>query len=219
MTLQRVAVVTGADQGLGFALVQGLCRALGPDSVVYLTARDEQRGLAAQARLREQGLNPEFFPLDVTDVASIRALTETLRTRHGGVDVVVSNAAARMPKGRPPAEYVSAFIHTNNFGTHDVMEAMAPLLRDGGRYLVIASSFGSLRNLPAHLHSLFDTDRCTLADLRAIMTEYIRLVESGQAEAAGWPAWITFHPRWLRSLRHAFWPETCAPTPATRTSS
>ena len=42
--MQKVAVVSGANQGLGLALVEALCRALGPSAAVYLTARDPARG-------------------------------------------------------------------------------------------------------------------------------------------------------------------------------
>jgi NAD(P)-dependent dehydrogenase (short-subunit alcohol dehydrogenase family) len=53
--MAKVAVVTGANQGLGLALVRGLCRRLGADGIVYLTARD--RGRAA-AGLEAEGLSP-----------------------------------------------------------------------------------------------------------------------------------------------------------------
>jgi NAD(P)-dependent dehydrogenase (short-subunit alcohol dehydrogenase family) len=42
--MSRIAVVTGANQGLGYALVEGLCRAMASDDVVYLTCRNEARG-------------------------------------------------------------------------------------------------------------------------------------------------------------------------------
>lgn len=47
--MAKVAIVTGANQGLGLALVRGLCRMLGADGIVYLTARD--RGLDNEGHL------------------------------------------------------------------------------------------------------------------------------------------------------------------------
>ncbi|MEM9493695.1 MAG: SDR family NAD(P)-dependent oxidoreductase, partial [Myxococcota bacterium] len=62
-----VAVVTGANQGLGFALVQGLCARLGSDDVVYLTARNEERGRAAVAQIGVGAPQLKFERLDVAD--------------------------------------------------------------------------------------------------------------------------------------------------------
>src|SRR5258706_7182657 len=65
--MQKVAIVTGANQGLGLALVRSLCQQLGEQGVVYLTARDRQRGEAAAQQLQAAGLSPEFQLLDVSD--------------------------------------------------------------------------------------------------------------------------------------------------------
>ena len=56
--MAKVAVVAGADQGLGLALARGLCRRLGADGIVYLTARDRRRGERAAADWRPKGCRP-----------------------------------------------------------------------------------------------------------------------------------------------------------------
>ncbi len=188
--MSRVAVVTGSNQGLGLALVRGLCRALGAASSVVLTARDPGRGRAALELLRGEGLQPELADLDVADERSVEALADALRRRHGGVDIVISNAAARIAKGVPPSRQVDLFIETNNHGTYRVIRHLAPLLRDGGRFLVVASSFGSLRNLPPNLHPRFDVEQRTLAEIEATMDDYAAAVRSGRDRAEGWPEWI-----------------------------
>jgi hypothetical protein len=94
--MAKVAVVTGASQGLGLALVRGLCRRLGAGGIVYLTARDRGRGERAAAGLEAEGLSPRLEMLDVRDDTSVTALAQALGERHGGVDIVVSNAAARI---------------------------------------------------------------------------------------------------------------------------
>jgi len=71
--MEKVALVTGSNQGLGFALVEALCKNLGPDASVYLTARDATRGDKAIGQLRDRGLSPIFHLLDVTDDASVAA--------------------------------------------------------------------------------------------------------------------------------------------------
>jgi NAD(P)-dependent dehydrogenase (short-subunit alcohol dehydrogenase family) len=188
--MRKIAVVTGANQGLGLALVRGLCRQLGNQGVVYLTARDQQRGQAAIQQLQAEGLAPQFALLDVADDQSVSALATRLEERHGGVDIVLGNAAARIVPDMPAAQQVAQFIDTNNHGTYHLIKAFMPLLRDGARFLVVASSFGSLRHLPSQLHHLFDVEHMTLEAVEALMDTYVQLVESGQAAAAGWPDWI-----------------------------
>jgi carbonyl reductase 1 len=188
--MATVAVVTGANQGLGLALVEGLCRALGPDGIVYLTARNAARGEEAALALRAEGLTPSFHSLDVTSPESVDALAAALHERHGGVDIVISNAAARIDPNVEPAAQVRTFVETNNLGTTRVIRGLGPLLKDGGRFLVVASSFGSLTKLPPALHDRFDVDTASLEDIDAVMLQYSAAVERGAAADAGWPSWI-----------------------------
>ena len=146
--MPKVAIVTGANQGLGLALVRGLCRTLGADGIVYLTARDRGRGEQAVASLQAaDGLSPRLELLDVRDDSSVQALARTIMDRHGGADIVISNAAARISPQVPDEQQVRAFIDTNNHGTVRMIRAFAPLLTDGARFIVVASSFGTLASL------------------------------------------------------------------------
>jgi NAD(P)-dependent dehydrogenase (short-subunit alcohol dehydrogenase family) len=131
---RRVAVVTGANQGLGFALVDGLCRALPTEDAVYLTARDEGRGAEAVATLRARGLTPRFARLDVSDRQSIERFATMLKAEHGGVDIVISNAV-RLVREVPFAEQVRPFVDTSNLATTRLLEQLGPALRDDGRFL------------------------------------------------------------------------------------
>lgn len=208
--MSRVAVVTGANQGLGLALVEALCRELGSDAAVYLTARNRERGEAAVANLSALGLAPRFHLLDVTDERTVEDLAEMLRTRHGGVDIVIANHTARMRPGLQQ-EDVAAFIDTNNHGNYRLKRHLAPLLRDGARYVEIASSHGVLTghidsehprwnrlkklfgvNLtldPRH-YPKFDPDTATLESIEAALDDYVQLTQRGEAAAQGWPDWI-----------------------------
>lgn len=187
---RKIALVTGANQGLGLALVRGLRRALGEESVVYLAARDTDRGEAACALLQREGLTPDFVQLDVTDAASVAMAADKIRARHGGIDIVIQNAAARITKDMPQADQVAGFIDTNNHGTLSVIEAFVPLLRDNARFIVVASSFGSLRNLDPRLHSKFDAPGLTLHDVERAMDEFADATRAGTAQQEGWPDWI-----------------------------
>jgi carbonyl reductase 1 len=131
-----------------------------------------------------------LHPLDVTDDASVAAMADAMRKRHGGVDIVICNAAARIVRDVPQPEQVRRFIDTNNHGTYRMIRAFGPLLKDQSRFLVVASSFGALRNLPASLHAEFDVATRSLEDIERTMDGYAALVEAGRAKERGWPDWI-----------------------------
>src|SRR5688572_17764888 len=94
-----------------------------------------------------------------------------------------------MIRGESAASSVRAFVATNNLGTTYILERFGPLLRDGGRMLVVASSFGSLRHLPEPLHARFDRAD-SLHAVDDVLRAYVDAVERGTAAAEGWPDWI-----------------------------
>ena len=184
----KVAIVTGANQGLGFALAEGLARRLAAEDVVYLTGRDAGRVRDAAAAIARPRARVRGEVLDVRDGAAVAGFAEAIAARHGGADIVVSNAAARLAPGTPSAELVGPFVDTNNLGTTRMLRAFGPILRPGGRLLVVASDFGTLRSLPPHLHARFETD--SLDTLDATMLAWRDAVLTGRAAEEGWPEWI-----------------------------
>ena len=182
-----VAFVTGANQGLGLSLVRGLCRQLGDSGTVYLSARDPGRARVAIEQLEAEGLDPVFCPLDVQDAAQVEAAARLMMERHGGLDIVLSNAAHRRTRDRSDAETVRSFIDTNNHGTHRMIRAFGPVLNDNARFIVVASAFGRLQYLPEHLRARFDTSTMTLEHLETVLENYTELVEAGKDRAEGWP--------------------------------
>lgn len=188
--MSRIGVVTGATQGLGFALAEGLARQLAPEDVVYLTGRGADRVRAAADRMARPRAELFGRVLDVGDGAAVKAFADELCARHGGVDVIFSNAAARLTPGAPSAELVGPFVDTNHLGATRMLRAFEPVLRGGGRLLVVASEFGSLRALAPHPHGRFDTDTMALDDVDAVMIAWRDTVVKGRAAEAGWPDWI-----------------------------
>jgi NAD(P)-dependent dehydrogenase (short-subunit alcohol dehydrogenase family) len=190
MTMDKIAIVTGANQGLGFALAEGLAQRLQNHDVVYLTGRDPQRVRTAAERVSCPRARVRAHVLDVRDGAAIAAFADEIRARHGSVDIVFSNAAARLTPDASPAELVGPFVDTNNLGETRMLRRFAPILRRGGRLLVVASAFGSLRRLPETLRDRFDTDAMTLDDVDATMLAWRDAVVDGRAAEQGWPEWI-----------------------------
>jgi NAD(P)-dependent dehydrogenase (short-subunit alcohol dehydrogenase family) len=181
------AVVTGANQGLGRALAAELADRLGRDGNVYLTGRDPDRVALAVRQLRDAGLHVLGERVDVRSTTAVNRFAALVAERHGRVDLVISNAAARITPERPQAEQVATVVDTNNLGTTRMIRAFTPLLAPGGRYLIVASAFGSLRNLPPQLHERFDTADMSLDDLDCQITQFSDAVRQGRADAEGWP--------------------------------
>ena len=101
---RSVAVITGANRGLGYEVARQLAMR---DVHVVLTARDERKGRIAAAQLAGQGLPVEFHALDIEDRHSIQRLRAFLQARHGRIDVLINNAGAH-PKGEGAGITVAA---------------------------------------------------------------------------------------------------------------
>jgi carbonyl reductase 1 len=184
MSAHRIAVVTGASQGLGRALAEGLAARMAPDDLVLLTGRDPDRVRAA-VRAITATARIEGRVLDVRDGQAIAALADEL----GAVDIVFSNAAARMSPQADPADEVDAVAETNNLATTRVLRAFAPRLRDGGRLIVVASALGTLDRLDDRVAGRFATvDDLVAVD--ALVEDWRRAVHAGRAEADGYGGWL-----------------------------
>ncbi|GGK84384.1 SDR family NAD(P)-dependent oxidoreductase [Streptomyces flaveus] len=191
MNASRIALVTGANQGLGRALVEGLAARMGPDDLVLLTGRNARRvSEAAHEVVRSPGTRSrvEGRVLDVADADAVSALAGELRDRHGGVDVVISNAIAPLLPERSQAEQADAFIDVSNSATHAVLRSFGPVLRPGGRLIVVASTLGTLGHLDPRLHPLFDC--ASLDQVEYAVESWRSAVHSRTAEEAGWPRWL-----------------------------
>ncbi|GFQ87534.1 carbonyl reductase 3 [Trichonephila clavata] len=140
---RAVAVVTGSNKGIGFAIVKALCSKF--EGNVILTARDEERGKAAVEKLKAEGLNPEFHLLDISDENSIKTLASFLKNEYGGLDVLVNNAAIayKMADPAPFSEQAEKTVQVNFFDTLNVCHHLFPLLRPHARVVNVSSSAGS----------------------------------------------------------------------------
>ncbi|MEV0405634.1 SDR family NAD(P)-dependent oxidoreductase [Actinoallomurus sp. NPDC050550] len=185
----KVALVTGATQGLGLALVEGLARRLTPEDTVYLTGRDLDRVSQAVAALPGGGARVRGEMLDVADPEAADRLAARLRERHGGVDIVFGNAVMRVGPGDDPRAIVDAYAQVNNFGTTRVLRAFAPLLRDNGRLIVVASSLGTLHHLAPVLHDRF-TGLSSLEEVDEQIAAWRDAVADGSARAGAWPGFV-----------------------------
>ena len=188
MTAARIALVTGANQGLGRALVEALAAGLEAHDRVLLTGRDPRRVQAAAAAVAagRATAHVEGRVLDVRDGDAIATLAEEL----GEVDIVFSNAAARMSPQADPADQVDAVAETNNLATSRMLRAFAPRLRPGGRLIVVASALGTLDQLDARVAGRFAAAAERLERVDALVAEWRRAVHDRRAEDEGFGTWL-----------------------------
>jgi NAD(P)-dependent dehydrogenase (short-subunit alcohol dehydrogenase family) len=147
MSEKTIALVTGANKGIGYEIAAGL-GALGWS--VGVGARDEERREAAVEKLRAAGVDAFGVPLDVTDDASVAAATGLVEERAGRLDVLVNNAGVTGGMSQAPTTAdlaaVRTAVETNVIGVIRVTNAMLPLLRRSAspRIVNMSSTVGSL---------------------------------------------------------------------------
>jgi NAD(P)-dependent dehydrogenase (short-subunit alcohol dehydrogenase family) len=188
MTASRIALVTGANQGLGRALAEALAAHMAPRDLVLLTGRDPRRVQAAAAAVTDgQAIaRVEGRVLDVRDGDAIAALAAEL----GEVDIVFSNATSRMSPHADPADQVDAVAETNNLATTRMLRAFAPRLRRGGRLIIVASALGTLDKLDDRVAGRFAAAAESLDTVDALVADWRQAVHDGRAEDEGYGTWL-----------------------------
>jgi NAD(P)-dependent dehydrogenase (short-subunit alcohol dehydrogenase family) len=149
MTTTKIALITGANKGIGFETARQLG---GQSMTVLIGARDEERGEAAAGKLRAEGADAHFVQLEVTDPASIKRAAEWIEATYDHLDVLVNNAGIPTVAGRgalasqTSLDDMRAVYEVNVFGVVAVTNAMLPLLRraPAARIVNVSSEVGSI---------------------------------------------------------------------------
>jgi NAD(P)-dependent dehydrogenase (short-subunit alcohol dehydrogenase family) len=147
MNTKRIALITGANKGIGFETA----RQLGQQQVtILLGARDPAKGEAAAAKLRGEGLDVRALPLDVTDAASIQRTVDKVAQEFGRLDILINNAGVMVDDQTKKVSEQSldawrTTFDTNVFGLVATTQAFLPLLRKSaaGRIVNLSSILGS----------------------------------------------------------------------------
>lgn len=147
--MTKIALLTGANRGLGFETARQLGRA---DVKTIIGARDSANGERAAEDLRQEGLDAESLTLDVNSAASVHAAAKQVSDQYGRLDILINNAGilpeATAADADSPLDMrlFRGTFETNVFGAATVMEEFLPLLResDAGRIVNVSSTMGSL---------------------------------------------------------------------------
>jgi carbonyl reductase 1 len=189
MIQSRIAVVTGANQGLGRALAEELAARMAPQDLILLTGRNPERVHTAAAEVAAGPATAQVQGrvLDVRDADAIAALAHEL----GEVDIVFSNATARMSPDADPADEVDAIAETSNLATTSVLRAFAPRIRPGGRLVIVASALGTLDKLDERIAGRFaDAAEAGLDAVDELVADWRAAVHDGRADQEGYGRWL-----------------------------
>ncbi|MEM0947770.1 MAG: SDR family NAD(P)-dependent oxidoreductase [Pseudomonadota bacterium] len=183
----RIAVVTGAAQGLGLETAQQLAQT---GVHVVLTGRN---GPTLTEVLRNLDGSPEARVLDVSDVASVDDFFTWLRREHGRLDILVNNAgriygAQGATVANTDAGTLAAAIDNNALGAYRMMRSAMPLMAANGygRIVNVSSGMGALTGMGAGAVPY----RASKATLNALTILAAREAPEGVLVNAVCPGWV-----------------------------
>lgn len=149
--MKKVALITGANKGLGFQTA----KELGQNGIkVLVGARNEERGNKAVETLKSEGIDAELVQLDVSSSDSIKEAVKTIESKYGQLDILVNNAGIIHPNesweqnsvNSLTQDVLRATFETNFFGLVDLTQQLVPLIRksERGNIVNVSSVLGSL---------------------------------------------------------------------------
>lgn len=191
-TVSKVALITGANKGIGLAVVESLVtkKFKGSPLTVLLAARDKTRGEEAVAAVKKAGhANVEFLLLDVDSPSSIKDAAAAVKKQYGGLDILINNAGIAWKGDAFDGKVAAGTFATNYFGLQNVCHAFFPLLNEGGRVVNVSSlaSQYATRKLSKELKEKFLAKDLTETQLDALCNKFIKDVTDGTWEKEGFP--------------------------------
>ena len=185
----KVALITGAIKGIGFAAAHELAR---QGFHVLVAARDTERGEAAAQKIKADGFDADFLTLDATDPDSIQAAAREIGEEFGGLDVLINNAAINLDEGRSildiSADEFRQTFETNVWGPLQVLQAFWPLLQksESPRVINVSSGLGRLFDME-HDMPAYSTSKTAL---NALTRQFAGLGEGKVSVNSINPGWV-----------------------------
>jgi NAD(P)-dependent dehydrogenase (short-subunit alcohol dehydrogenase family) len=154
---QRVALITGANKGIGKETARQLCQ---QGFAVFMAARDMHKGREASEELCAEGHEAIFLHLDVTDPVSIKNAVGTFSQKADHLDVLINNAAVLEDHGEDitklNTEMLERTMKTNVIGPILVSQDFLPYLKraqQGARIINVSSGAGALNDMETYAPS------------------------------------------------------------------
>ena len=150
----KIAVVTGAASGIGQATAEALAEA---GAIVVAADVNRDKGEAAAAAMRAKGYKAEFFAVDLTDEASIKAFADAVQARFGAVDILINGAGwgQTRPFWEGTPDFWDKLVSLNFVGPMQLAKALLPKMmeRGNGKVVNIASDAGRVGSLGETVYS------------------------------------------------------------------
>jgi len=192
----KIAVVTGANKGIGRAVAEILA-GVGTFSDVILGCRDLDRGAEAANEISnklsesESSCNVSFQQLTIGDKASHESFCKFIKDKYGKVDVVINNAGIVFKNADPTPfeEQCKPTLDVNFRGTVDFTNEILPLVQKGedARIVNVASMAGRLSQLRSkELQNKFSSPQLTEQELCALVDKFESDVKGGTHISEGW---------------------------------
>lgn len=184
-----IALVTGANRGIGFEVVRQLAR---QGMTVILGARDLEKGQTAAEQLQSEGLNVLPRQLDVSSQASIDQLAVQVEEL-GQLDILVNNAGILYDTWQKPStadlDVVREALETNTFGTWRMCKTFIPLIRRSqhGRIVNVSSEAGSIASMGASTPA-YNVSKVALNALTRMLAAELR--GTGILVNSACPGWV-----------------------------
>ncbi|PKY46488.1 porcine testicular carbonyl reductase 20beta-Hydroxysteroid dehydrogenase [Rhizophagus irregularis] len=199
----KIALVTGANKGIGYAIVRNLALRYSSDNpplTIFLTARDPNRGQESLRKIKQElkskqilkdengNVDIKFLRMDLIDEQSIKDVKQILENENG-LDILINNAAIASGIGEFDINVVRSTLATNFYGTLNLCNQLYPLIRPNGRLINISSSVGMLKILSSpELQKEFSREDLDIDELIGLMKKFENDVENNQWIKEGWPS-------------------------------
>jgi len=200
LLFDKVAIITGASRGVGYASAKKLCEKF-PGATIYLTTKNMEITPAINQKLREDlgasSEHCEYIHLDVTNTDNIAEVQEMIRSRHETLDILINNAGIYMkPDTSSPdvfGKQASAILGTNYWGLKNIIHGLQDIFTPGARVVNMSSHLGHLSMINGEAKKALIL-RETLADpdlpektLDGLMKNFTLMAGKGTWTGEGWP--------------------------------
>lgn len=187
---RRVALVTGANRGIGQEIVHQLAA---HDIHVIVTARDADQAHQTAAELTEHGYAASPDRLDVAELGAAIDVAERIIAEHGRIDILVNNAGISDGGQRPSTADLALTSHVwnvNVLGAWQCANAVIPAMRMAGygRIVNMSSTLGSLHHMNRPTEPAYRVSKAALNALTRVLAA--ELVDTGILVNSMSPGWV-----------------------------
>lgn len=208
-------VITGANRGIGFTILEQILLNPSNKSNLLLTSRNPQFGQEALESLATKHPNAKsrlfYHQLDITSSSSITSFTKWLASEFGSLDILVNNAGIGSRKDsedinyRIPPEEARDTANTNFFGTVDLTHSLLPLLSPQGKVVMVSSNFGQLLHQGESARKFLEDPTLTKEKLYKEMENVVEYASKHKLPEMGYSkqiynvtkAFLNAHVRWV----------------------